>query len=374
MIRHAIPIFTLIMLAAGCQAKSPPASFVRAEQDPTKFEKYSSPPPQRKIEEKVLSLLSEGRQSEAEDLLSDQVDAVPEIAQLIAFNNEDKQPEALALVNRHAEAYRANQRLIFLHAACTRSRFDIEEAYPYFVVAIMANGKTAIGRSACVVAALDGTEQGRTNPAPMLAELEHIVSLYPDEIVVRWMIAVECRSFNRNEQGVGHYKKIIEKWKPGPVLVHQTYGNLLDELKRYDEALVERRKAVELEPAGWSYDGLGNTLDSLGRFDEAEKAHAKACDLDPTDGHHLGNWATNTMLRKKYDEAIKKCELAIQFDPTYPHTWFVWAECLEAQGKKLEALNKYREISKRFPKIADARKNVERLEKILSKDSKEKKS
>ena len=359
-------IFLLVSIAAA-SGFAPPAPSPAQKASPT-YEQYTPPQSQQEIERKAMSQLSNGHQSAAEELLANHIKTLPDIAQLVALIQQGKPTEAEAVMEKHAAVYRANQRLIYLFAACTRSRFDVKEAMRLFVVAGMANEKTLLGQSTFRIVMLDGVKEIQQKPERSFADLEKMVASHPDEIAVRWMLAVQCRSYNRNVQGVIHYKKLLEKWKPGPVLAHQTYANLLDELNRFDEALVERRMAVKLEPAGWSYDGLGNTLDSLGRFDEADKAHAKASALDPADGHSLGNWAANAMLRKKYDDAIKRCALATQLDPAYPRTWSVWGQCLEAQGKNTESLKKFRKVLELCPNDPDAARHVERLQKAFGKE------
>jgi tetratricopeptide (TPR) repeat protein len=329
------------------------------------LKEFIPPKELREIEDKVLSCLNEGHQSKAEEMLEEHILKLPEIKKIPLLVSEKKKAEALKIVEQHAEAYRDNQRLLFLYAACMRSRFEIEEAFPFFMATAKANEKTTTGQAAFLMLFLDRSPLAQNHLDYFFKSFEKLIEAHPDEILLHWMIAVECRSYNRNEQGVKHYKKILEKWNPGPVLVHQTYGNLLDGLKRFDEALVERRKAVELEPAHWSYDGLGNTLDFLGRYDEANIAHAKACEFAPTSAHDLGNWAYNAMLRKQYDEAIKKCQGAIEIDPSCPNNWCHWAMCLEAQGKKADALSKYREALERFPRNEYIKEQIPRLEKEL---------
>ncbi len=61
-------------------------------------------------------------------------------------------------------------------------------------------------------------------------------------------------------------------------------GVSLNDLKRYEEAEVAYRKAIELNPSdAIAYSNLGNLLGDLKRYEEAEVAYRKAIELNPTD-------------------------------------------------------------------------------------------
>ena len=163
------------------------------------------------------------------------------------------------------------------------------------------------------------------------------------------------------------FQQILERWQPGPVLVHQTYANLLDNLKRFEEALVEREKAVKMEPASWSYDGLSNTLAHLHRYSESNEAHATAIKLDPTNASHWANWATHLKDQGKFDEAIEKSKRAIEFDKTNASAWCTWGKALEAEGQMQEALDKYKSGLAVRPRDLWFQKHVADLEQKLAK-------
>ncbi len=345
-------IFSMVMLAvtvvvveqrASCSDQPSPTFFgVRKNGRPyhVKWEKFVPPPLQRQIEQTVLKHLSEGRQAEAEKVLSEHVEALPDVLQTLAFLRNGDQKQALKIVKNHADIYRANHRLFYWYAACERSRFDIQEAIPRFILAGMANERTMLGQSTFRIIGLDGVRQFQQKPDDFFAELEKMTESHPDEIAVRWMLAVECRSYNRNEQGVVHYQKILEKWNPGPVLVHQTFANLLDQLHRYDEALVERRKAVAQEPAGWSYDGLANTLHAMQRFDEANEAHSNATSISPRRVSYWLNWCSTLLDENRPDEAIEKCKKAMQLEPKSIRAIYLWSKCQRLKEQQQSMVQK----------------------------------
>lgn len=258
--------------------------------------------------------------------------------QVLRLLNAGKQSDAETLLEQYVPVYRKNQRILFLTACCERSRFMIQEAAPVFAAVADLGTNTITGKCALHILYLDAKRDAHTH----FEALQQLVEANTNDVMLRWMIAVECRSFNQNEEGVKHYQKLLEQWNPGPVLVHQTYGNLLDELHQYEEALTERRRAVELEPAGWSYQGLGNTLAALNRFSDANTAYAKSVELAPRRSAYWTSWAWSLSREKNFPEAIAKCEKATTLNPDDATAWKQWGYCLELQGKMDEALGKYK--------------------------------
>lgn len=288
-----------------------------------------------KIEARVLKLLNEGRQSDAEELLETE-----------------------------AKVHRDNQRVVFLRACCLRSRFLVSEAAAVFSAVADMGRNSITGQCAVHILALDAEKDVEKH----FDALRELVDRNPNDIMFLWMIAVQCRAYDRNEEGLAHYAKIFEQWNPGPVLVHQTYGNLLHQLHRYEEALVERRKAVELEPAGWSYQGLGNTLASLNRFAEANQAYVKSVEYSPSHAAYWRSWGWGLLREKKIPEPIEKCRKAVALDPNDYRAWSYWGRGLHLQGNLQDALAKCRKAVKINKSFAYANKHMKEVETQLGKD------
>lgn len=250
-----------------------------------------------------------------------------------------EQFKAESILKKYYSLYPHHQRLVFSRAACIRSRFSIRRSFPLFMTVAQMNINSVSGQCASLILRIDGGIQiDQTFRA-----LEKLVEEHPEDIMVRWMLAVQCRAHDRNKLGVRHYRKILDLWSPGPSMVHQTYGNLLDELDRHEEALVQRRMAVELEPAAWTYQGLGNTLGHLGRFDEAYVAYEKMIEFDPNDADYWRCWGWALLRDGKYEESIEKSIRAIELAPSKRQyqAWGDWGRCLEKMGHLEEALEKY---------------------------------
>jgi tetratricopeptide (TPR) repeat protein len=199
------------------------------------------------------------------------------IKQALAYLSAGSQEKAEQLIDDYCIIFPNHQKLFFYAAACTRSRFMIEEAYFKLKKVYYMNEKTVYAKCAALIIALDNNNEIEKN----FALLEKLVAENPDEIMLRWMLAVECRNLGYDEKGAQQYAIILKNWNPGPVLLHQTYANILDNLEKYEESLVHRKLAVELEPCGWSYHGLSVTLYRLKRYAEAREAVLLAIECEP---------------------------------------------------------------------------------------------
>jgi tetratricopeptide (TPR) repeat protein len=166
----------------------------------------------------------------------------------------------------------------------------------------------------------------------------------PDKPLLLWMAAVHCRTLKLNESGVFLYGLLLTRLSPhpGPVLVHQTYANLLDEVGRYEDALRERELAVKMEPAAWSYQGMANTLTNLGRFEEADRAFARATEIAPHRALYWETWGQSQMKWGHLDDGILKAKAALRLDPSRCLSWNLWGQCLEKKGDLEAAVEKYR--------------------------------
>ncbi|HEY1603409.1 MAG TPA: tetratricopeptide repeat protein [Pirellulales bacterium] len=295
------------------------------------------------FEARFVSLLSDGKQGDAERLLSAELAQYPEATRLVELVAAKKEKEAHDFKMRHFVKIHSAQRALFLSAVCDRSRFEKERAFATLNTVWMLDHRTRAAKCAYQVLWMDSEELYQSPKKEVdraFSELQQLADANPDDLMIRWMLAVQCRNWGRNEEGVKVYQQILAKWQPGPVLVHQTYANLLDNLHRYDEALVERRLAVSMSPAYWTYDGLGNTLHGLSRFQEACDAHAIATAMNPRRSSNWSNWAKSLNGLGKYDEAIEKSQRALKIDPRNWRAYWIWGTALAELGKPEEALKK----------------------------------
>lgn len=264
----------------------------------------------------VIEELSAGRQSDAEDILD----------VFVAVHTND-------------------QRLAFAQATCSRSRWSKMESGWQFRRVLELDPSTPEGNCARYMLDLDA----RRNVDANMQALRFLASNNKNDPLIRWLMAIECRDYYKltgnttySKEAEQCYRRLIEVFDVGPVLLHQTFANVLsEELNMDEEALKHRRIAVQLEPKTWTYQGLANTLSVMKRYDEANEAYAKLVELDPHDADYWRNWAGSLSRQGRHDDCIEKSTKALECDPSSFEAYNGWGYALEQLGKPDEALEKF---------------------------------
>ncbi|TFH15102.1 MAG: tetratricopeptide repeat protein [Lentisphaerales bacterium] len=277
------------------------------------------------IYKSIISELSEGRQKDAEGMLA-------------------------VFVRMHAR----DQRLAFAQAVCSRSRWSKITATQQFFRVLDMDPNTIEGKCARHALALDEMRDvdGSFRGLKLLAD-ENPRNPFP-----LWLIGIYSREYcrrtgktDRGEAGVEAYTKLLSMFEVGPVLLHQTFANILaEELGRPEEALKHRRIAVTLEPAVWNYEGLANTLSALKQYDEADEIFARVVEMRPGVARQWHNWAVSLEHQKKWAECVEKSTKSLECDSDYYKARKTLGYALESQGQLAEALDQYEKTIQTYPR------------------------
>lgn len=265
----SVALVSVILLAAGCS--SPTGSAKSGETAPPA-------PVVADAYDQSITLLSEGRQSDAEALID----------------------EALA-------SQMGDVRFWFAKGVLRRSRWRKDDALYYFSQLIRGFPLSVEARAAELSLYLDAEMDAERN----LRELIELSDRHPDNIYLLWLSAIQCREQKNGPMGHRQYEKLLNQFEVGPVLLHQSYANILTEqLNDYEKALKHRRIAVSLEPRGWSYQGLANTLREMGRYEESCAAWEKCLALDSDYFKYWYQWGKTLFEMSLYEQALEKFEKA----------------------------------------------------------------
>ncbi|MEA2068585.1 MAG: tetratricopeptide repeat protein, partial [Verrucomicrobiota bacterium] len=227
---------------------------------------------------------------------------------------EGRQKDAEELVDEASATFQADQQLLFLRGVLERSRFRKSDAFKTFSATYALGTDTVQGQAALASATMDfkmGVDAG-------FVSLRNLIKIHPDEILLRWLFAIQCRTHRKYpEEAEEQYRIILDEWKPGPVMVCHTYANILTEsLGRPEEALAYRERALLLAERGWTYQGYANTLRKLGRYEEASAAFEKAVGIVPMNVDYWRQWGKCLMdsghVEKAYEVFRKAYEMGLR--------------------------------------------------------------
>ncbi len=153
-------------------------------------------------------------------------------------------------------------------------------------------------------------------------------------------------------------------WKNGMILwtdvinqyqtIPQAYinrGIILATEKKYDEALTDYNKAIQLEPKfSKAYNNRGGLMRTLNKYDDAISDFNKAIELQPDYVKAYNNRGLLMNITKRYDEAIKDYSKAIELKPNF-------AEAFNNRGVVNRNLNRNEESLSDFNKAIELQPN-----------------
>ena len=142
---------------------------------------------------------------------------------------------------------------------------------------------------------------------------------------------------------------------PNYAASYSNRGIALQDLRRYDEALLSYDKAISINPNyAEAYSNRGNTLKELQRYDEALLSYDQAISIKPefVDAH--SNRGVILKELQRYDEALLSCDQAISINPNYAAAYSNRGNALKELQRHDEALLSYDQAISINPSYAEA--------------------
>ena len=161
----------------------------------------------------------------------------------------------------------------------------------------------------------------------------------------------------RYEAALAEYSRALELRPDFPEALNNR-GNTYHELQRYDEALADYGKALQLRPDfPEALNNRGSTCHELQRYDEALADYSKALQLRPDLPDALNNRALTYSKLERYDEALADYGKALQFRPDFPDALNNRALTYSKLERYDEALADYGKALQLRPDYPDALNN-----------------
>jgi tetratricopeptide (TPR) repeat protein len=141
--------------------------------------------------------------------------------------------------------------------------------------------------------------------------------------------------------------------RPGSAIAHNNLGAALYEKKDPEGAILEFKKAIELDREGAApHHNLGNALVDKKDLDGAIQEYQKAIELDPKSAPPRNGLGNALYHKEEMHGAIREYKKAIKLDPKFalPHSGL--GNALRAQGDLDGAIKEYHKAIKLDPKLA----------------------
>jgi predicted O-linked N-acetylglucosamine transferase (SPINDLY family) len=145
--------------------------------------------------------------------------------------------------------------------------------------------------------------------------------------------------------------------RPDAVL-HNDYGNVQRALQRFDEALWNYDRALQLRPDYFvAHFNRGNVLLDLARFEEALRSYDRALELKADFVEVYINRAIALRKLGRQDDAVESCRRATELRPDFPEAHNNRGISLQELGRAAEALESFDRALAHRANYAEAHNN-----------------
>ena len=144
---------------------------------------------------------------------------------------------------------------------------------------------------------------------------------------------------------------------------HNNLGQRYQKQGKYEEAIEEFKKAIELNPRmTTAMNNLAICYSKLGRFQEAEKVYLKVIELHPQDAYAMNNLAVMYMESGRFDAAKRFAKRAIETEPNYANAYLTMGAIYANGGEFEEAERYFKKVLEIEPDNRSARANLAKLQ------------
>jgi len=148
----------------------------------------------------------------------------------------------------------------------------------------------------------------------------------------------------RYNEAITEFTRAIEL-DPNMAVSYSNRAGSYNEKGEYDLAIADCNKAIELDPRlAMAYSNRACAYNEIGEYDLVIADCNKAIELDPNVVLAYVNRSTACFYQKQYDLAITDCNKAIELDPNMAMAYNNRAWGYKLQGKKAEALADFEKL------------------------------
>ena len=151
--------------------------------------------------------------------------------------------------------------------------------------------------------------------AEALRSIDLVLEIDPENAIAYSNRGNILNALKRHDEALGCYEKAI-RYQPNYAESYSNQGNVLQTLGRYKDAIASYGKATELEPAySEAFSNMGNALQALGRYDDALASYEKAIKIEVNSAQAFYGAASIFNFRKQFDYALGCCNQVLKINP-----------------------------------------------------------
>ncbi|HXR05382.1 MAG TPA: sulfotransferase [Verrucomicrobiae bacterium] len=202
------------------------------------------------------------------------------------------------------------------------------------------------------------------------------------QAVIRWrggsytigdacVLALQEQSLGNLQAAADIYNLVLAR-VPDCAEVHNNRGAVLQQMKRYDDALVSYDRAIKLKPdyANAHYN-RGSALKQMKRYEDALASYDRAIALKPDHVEAHNNRGVNLQGMRRYDDALASYDKVIAVKPDHAEAYCNRGTALMNKGDMPEAEKMYLRALELKPDFPDALYNLAQIRKYQNADNAE---
>ena len=196
----------------------------------------------------------------------------------------------------------------------------------------------------------------------MYADMETLwrvtINKNPDCSMAHNNLGTVLASKGQVDEAIVQFRKALEIQQDNAD-AHDNLGNVLLQKGSVDEAIIHYQKALEIKPdSADACCALGNALSQRGRLDEAMEQFQKAIHLQPDLDRAYYNLGNLLLQKGRVDEAIIQCQKALEIKPGCAEAHYSLGNALLQERRVDEAIQQYQSALETKPDYAEAHINL----------------
>ena len=303
--------------------------------------------------EEISQLWGDSYDRRRTDLISIQAEIQEKIIEKLRIQVTDKEQELLA--KRYTENPEA-KRLYDLgrYHMNKRTQEGFRRGIDFFKQAIERDSSYALAYSGLADCYASSASWGWDEPKEILQSAKDAaiksVNLDPELAEAHASLAYVACELEWDWQEAEKEFKLALDLNPSYANAHHWYGDFLNFVGRYEEAIAQKNLALKLEPlVPYFQASAGNAFFIMRRYDEAIDQFRRSFDLEPN--FHIAHYFVGQAYINKnmYEDAIEEIKKAIEFSSQSPQYLGTLSYAYSLAGNKSEALKvleKLRELEK----------------------------